>query len=398
MIVFNGELYIGGNFGIVNRLRCSTGEVVTPAYSVAKWVEPSGSSGGWAPVGAGVGGGFLAAQPVMAGIVDSAYPAIVYDLEEYGEHLFAAGPRGINTSSGSPAFELSYGVVRLNDIGVWQAFGAVGTRNPNFDSGYRHEIFGNARALAVHNGTLYVGGTFDTINSGDHVAAPSTCELAIRVAKWVSGKWAPVGPNTGESGLGRYDSLILSAVSLGETSGDVYQSKGVDALRTLGGRLFASGSFLYRADTNCVSGCGTSAIRYPILRIAELTCDGTAWEQVANGFGTESTGGPVTKLTPIRTALGPTLWATGSLTASGSLSVGPNAAVIRYARCLGDVDRDGDVDFTDLNAVLGEYSTAGTCISNCTSSTGKFTDLNCDGVVDFLDLNEVLGAYPSTCP
>lgn len=50
----------------------------------------------------------------------------------------------------------------------------------------------------------------------------------------------------------------------------------------------------------------------------------------------------------------------------------------------GDANRDGRVDFLDLNLVLGSFGQAGCCVQG---------DVNCDGRVDFLDLNLVLGAF-----
>ena len=44
----------------------------------------------------------------------------------------------------------------------------------------------------------------------------------------------------------------------------------------------------------------------------------------------------------------------------------------------GDVNKDGVVNFADLNAILGQFGQPG------------FADLNLDGVVNFADLNTVL--------
>jgi hypothetical protein len=50
----------------------------------------------------------------------------------------------------------------------------------------------------------------------------------------------------------------------------------------------------------------------------------------------------------------------------------------------GDADGDGDVDFADLNVVLGVWHTAGDDLPG---------DLNGDGHVDFADLNVVLSNF-----
>ena len=56
-----------------------------------------------------------------------------------------------------------------------------------------------------------------------------------------------------------------------------------------------------------------------------------------------------------------------------------------WAGCPGDVDADGQVDVTDLLALLGQWS------------TGGGADLDCDGVVGVTDLLELLAAW-GPCP
>lgn len=53
-------------------------------------------------------------------------------------------------------------------------------------------------------------------------------------------------------------------------------------------------------------------------------------------------------------------------------------------RSPGDVNLDGMVDFTDLNAALSQFNTAG---------DGLSADFDCNGVVDFADLNAVLSNW-----
>lgn len=59
--------------------------------------------------------------------------------------------------------------------------------------------------------------------------------------------------------------------------------------------------------------------------------------------------------------------------------------------CAGDTNADNQVNFTDLNAVLSAFGSAG-----APGFVGA--DLNSDGVVDFADLNAVLSAFGSSCP
>ncbi|MBL0921151.1 MAG: PEP-CTERM sorting domain-containing protein [Phycisphaerales bacterium] len=53
-----------------------------------------------------------------------------------------------------------------------------------------------------------------------------------------------------------------------------------------------------------------------------------------------------------------------------------------------DVDGDGDVDFADLNALLGNFNSTG---------VGLAGDIDGDGDVDFADLNVLLGVFNTAC-
>ncbi len=56
--------------------------------------------------------------------------------------------------------------------------------------------------------------------------------------------------------------------------------------------------------------------------------------------------------------------------------------------CTGDVNGDGEVDFADLNIVLGQFNQTG---------TGLQGDIDGDGDVDFADLNALLSVYNTSC-
>jgi hypothetical protein len=60
----------------------------------------------------------------------------------------------------------------------------------------------------------------------------------------------------------------------------------------------------------------------------------------------------------------------------------------RPAGCIGDINGDGLINFTDLNALLGAFGQSGPDLPG---------DLNSDGVVDFADLNELLSLYGTAC-
>ncbi|MBL0921288.1 MAG: hypothetical protein IBJ10_04065 [Phycisphaerales bacterium] len=57
--------------------------------------------------------------------------------------------------------------------------------------------------------------------------------------------------------------------------------------------------------------------------------------------------------------------------------------------CLGDVDQNGVVNFSDLNQVLSSFNASGDCILG---------DTNGDGVTNFEDLNNVLSYFNLNCP
>jgi hypothetical protein len=61
------------------------------------------------------------------------------------------------------------------------------------------------------------------------------------------------------------------------------------------------------------------------------------------------------------------------------------------SHCLGDLDGDGNVDLTDLAALLSSYGATG-------GMTYEDGDLDGDGDVDLTDLATLLGVYGTTCP
>ena len=62
--------------------------------------------------------------------------------------------------------------------------------------------------------------------------------------------------------------------------------------------------------------------------------------------------------------------------------------VFTVPSCPEDLDVDGDVDFADLNIVLGDFNTTGPDLDG---------DVDSDGDVDFADLNRVLGLFNTEC-
>lgn len=67
------------------------------------------------------------------------------------------------------------------------------------------------------------------------------------------------------------------------------------------------------------------------------------------------------------------------------------AALTRNPRCVGDVNRDGTVDFADLNDLLSSFGFVSIAPGVICS------DFNDDGFVDFADLNAVLSRFGEVC-
>ena len=62
--------------------------------------------------------------------------------------------------------------------------------------------------------------------------------------------------------------------------------------------------------------------------------------------------------------------------------------VFANGNCPGDANGDGNVNFTDLNAVLAQFGQVGVDLDG---------DINDDGLVNFTDLNLVLGSFGASC-
>ncbi len=75
---------------------------------------------------------------------------------------------------------------------------------------------------------------------------------------------------------------------------------------------------------------------------------------------------------------------------SNQCDASTTAPAILTVRCVGDADGDGQINFVDLNALLGDYQTQ--------VAPFTLTDFSGDGVVNFQDLNLLLGVYNLSCP
>jgi hypothetical protein len=140
LLVYNDELYVGGRF-------TDAGSV--EANNIAKW---NGTE--WSAVGTGLGSyGY------------SVGSLVVYNGELYaGGHFYNAGN------------------VQVNNIAKWNGieWSAVGTGISVYTDDY---FSGSVSSLAVYNGFLYAGGSFDTAGT-----IP-----ANNIAKWNGMEWSAIG-------------------------------------------------------------------------------------------------------------------------------------------------------------------------------------------------------------
>ena len=115
----------------------------------------------------------------------------------------------------------------------------------------------------------------------------------------------------------------------------------------------------------------------------------------------QGTGGRVLRVDPatgnvseVFTGFGGPTWAGVDTSPDGRQVIVTDSgsdAIYVFARCLGDLDRDNDVDLADLAQLLANYGTT-------TGATYEDGDLDGDGDVDLTDLAELLGYYGETCP
>jgi len=211
--LFNSELYAGGVFDLASGI---------PASRIAKW---NGTN--WSALGPGIKGMY------------------VFAISEFNGELFAGGR--FDTAGNIPV----RGIARWNGT-AWSAAGS-GIAS---DSPWPAAI----HSLAVYNGELYAGGTFDSI---DGISA-------YNIAKWNGSSWSPVGTGINRMFPGTITIVNTLLVYNGElyagglfdiaggtfansiakwnsstwsTVGNGFPCAGVFALDAYNGDLFAGGSF-----------------------------------------------------------------------------------------------------------------------------------------------------------
>lgn len=240
---------------------------------------------------------------------------------------------------------------------------------------------------------LYAGGLFS--RSGD-TPIPSS------VARWDGQAWQPVGDEiifsvhdllVVEEG-GRLEPGLYAAGSSHEVIGvarwDGANWIQVGAIESGTVRNIAVVNLDGSGDSLVATGHFASSDTWPTFHIA-MRWDGSTWTEM--GFPVPQTGSGQygysvgaflgTESSPPMVFLG------------GRFDTSPsnyrNFAAFRgclAASCGADINGDGVVNFTDLNAVLANFGNAGSGLSG---------DVNGDGVVNVEDLNAVLADFGAEC-
>jgi hypothetical protein len=345
-------LYVGGDF------LSAGGRVVN---RIARW-----DGAAWSSVGGGMGGGEIRGA------------MIVFD-DGSGPALYAGGD--FTTAGGTQA----------NHIAKWD-----GEQWSPLGSG-TGGTFSSVRALAVFDDgsgpALYVGGNFATAGG-----------ITVNgIAKWDGDTWSPLGSGVGHElpefrlvrGLTVFDDGTGPALY---ATGQFTSAGGVPAARIASwdgaawsgvgggltsepgdvptGRRFAilddgTGSALYVGGTFTIAG--GQAVNY----IAKW--DGVSWSPLGSGMNAT-----VYSLTVFEEGDGLALFVGGAFTPAGDI---PSARIAEWLPdCVGDFDKDRDVDLDDLNTFVAVLTGTDT-----TPGHLETADINGDGAADGKDIQPFVG-------
>jgi len=179
MAVFNGELYVGGDFTMAGG---------APARNIAKW-----DGAAWSAVGMPVDG---VNRPVRC--------MTVWD-DGSGEALYVGGQ--FSTAGGSSA----NGVAKWDGSEWSRLRGAMNGPTPRVN------------ALAVYDDMLYAGGQFDTVDGDD----------VNNIARWDGSRWSAVGDDEAEGTDGMVNALAVFEDLVGDPSlyagGEFTEAGGAEA-------------------------------------------------------------------------------------------------------------------------------------------------------------------------
>lgn len=181
MVVYNGELYVAGQFQNIGGL--------TAANGIAKW---NGSS--WSKVGGGFG----------------SMSTYIYTMAVYNGNLYVGGT--FDSAGGKP----------ITNIAMWNGstWSSVGGGVGHFDEFGNSDVY----ALATYNGNLYAGGTFDSAGG----------KPMSNLAMWNGSTWSSVGGGIqkGTFNIG-VTTFTYSVYALCELNGYLYVGGLFDSTSTI---------------------------------------------------------------------------------------------------------------------------------------------------------------------
>jgi trimeric autotransporter adhesin len=190
LAVYNGTLYAGGAFD-------SAGGI--PTYAIARWNDTNWSALGSSEISAGdeddgvlaltvyngelyIGGDFVTTggtnlakwNGTNLSVVGLGTTGPVYSLAVYKGNLYVGGMIS------------QAGTMAVNSIAIWNTVNWY-----TMDSGITGENgYASVNALTVYNNELYAGGFFDTVNG----------KLMNCIAKWDGNNWSSAGPGINVGG------------------------------------------------------------------------------------------------------------------------------------------------------------------------------------------------------
>ncbi len=268
--------------------------------------------------------------------------------------------------------------------GATLAIGGAGylTNNATIELHGAASNFGAIAQLSSNNGTLRLvdGRAFNFQTTGEHF--------------FNSGTFVKGGTGTTQVTTG---ALIQNTGTFRVESGEFrtpngFTSSGLVDVRS-GGLLTLQGGYTQNASGTLrveIGGGMTDGAPAPVVVTGNASLAGTLEIQLASGFdpiwGDAFTiMGYTTKTGTFSSVVTPSL-------ADPLLRWWRSAGAVQYTvgvRHVADTNRDGFVDFIDLNNVLGDFGMSGVNLAG---------DADENGMVDFFDLNYVLGAFGQSAP
>lgn len=257
------------------------------------------------------------------------------------------------------------------------------TNNASIELHGTGSTFGAISQLTSNNGSLTLadGRAFNFQTTGEHFFNAGTFVKAGTGTTQVT-----TGAILQNSGTFRVESGAFQTPNAFQSTGALHVHEGAQLLAQGGLTLGPAGVLRVTVGSAAaLDGVGT-----PVVVTGNVSLGGTLEVQLASGF--EPVWGDsftileyTTFASTFTSVLTPTL--TDPLMRWWK-SLGASAYRVGV-RHVADTNRDGLVDFIDLNNVLGDFGVSGANLAG---------DADENGVVDFLDLNFVLGAFGQSAP